>query len=162
MIATLCADKVFLFLLTVCSYNEPGWERERGTPAGKKKSDAYSLNIRRYTLEHAMRDFLQQLVKGPNAKLTSYPEFTSVVLKHFLQRADAIDEQITQWNSEDKTLNKLANNVRELLHTLAAMHASKEPLDLSSDSEESSSPAAAAAVAPAAASKGEPECIDLC
>ena len=41
-------------------FNEPGWERSRGTPKGADASRGYNSNIQRYTAQHAILGALQK------------------------------------------------------------------------------------------------------
>ena len=167
-------------------YNEPGFEMQRNSKAGKAASKQYTLNIRRYTLQHAMDVHLcalllfqqeeeeqqQQQQQNPNenhedhhpvvevvdlsslsssittttvaapastttatpssSKMTTtrtttsnnnkllfaYSEFQQVLLKHFCQRACAIDEQLNQWIKDDKSIQPMAEQVRSHLQQL--------------------------------------------
>lgn len=105
-------------------FNEPGYERDRGTAQGKKLSSAYSANIRRQTMQHGMCDHLKQVLDNiekqgrQRTRAVDYPEFFDVIERHFYERADAIREQIAGWVAEDSTLNALADRVYGMLDEL--------------------------------------------
>jgi hypothetical protein len=137
-------------------FNEPGYAEMQKTTRGQAESLKYSLQIRRYTLEHAMDAFLLQAIasgatSGDGGTLRDYPEFTSIVVHHFLQRATVIEKQLDDWIRDDASIASLANRVRSNLQTLVRMHDSLADLKM---------PFAAAAPA-AAAKKPPPETIDL-
>jgi hypothetical protein len=114
-------------------YNEPGFEKGRGKPDFIKRSDTYNKNIRKNTLQHGILDFLTQAVKSlqpehPQQSLTDYPEYTSVVVKHFYERRDAIREQVDEWLAADVGLLSLAKSVRMNLDLLEGMCAPPPPV----------------------------------
>lgn len=131
-------------------FNEPGFGESHKTTRGQAESRKYSLNIRRYTLEYAMDAFLQQAIVSADGSLRDYPEFTSIVVHHFLQRATVIEKQLDDWIRDDASIANLANRVRSNLQTLVRMHASLADL--------ANLPPRVAA---AAAKKPPPETIDL-
>jgi hypothetical protein len=137
-------------------FNEPGYAESHKTARGQAESRKYSLNIRRYTLEHAMDAFLQQAIAGgaTNGTLRDYPEFTSIIVHHFLQRATVIEKQLNDWIRDDATIANLANRVRSNLQTLVRMHASLADLATAA-----APPFAAAAAV--SSKKPPPETIDL-
>jgi baculoviral IAP repeat-containing protein 6 len=61
-------------------FNEPGYERIRGTPEGDKQAREYNEVIREATIRHAMIDNMR---KPP-------PELREAILSHFALRRDAI------------------------------------------------------------------------
>jgi ubiquitin-protein ligase len=73
-------------------FNEPGYERDFGTPRGNALSKSYNYNIRYYTMCHAMRDLLQ----NPD----SYPQFTDVIKKHFYYKKERVLEICSKWTYE--------------------------------------------------------------
>jgi ubiquitin-protein ligase len=114
-------------------YNEPGFERGRGKPDFIKRSDTYNRNIRKNTLQHGISDFLTQAIKSlqpehPQQSLTDYPEYTSVVVKHFYERRDAIREQVDEWLAADVGLLSLAKSVRNNLDILEVLCAPPPPV----------------------------------
>jgi ubiquitin-protein ligase len=103
-------------------YNEPAYDRTRGTPAAKKESDKYNTNIRRFTLQYAILDFVQRAAKTiTNHSRTKkerrdlYPEFSQVVMRHFAVKEAALLEQLEEWTQQDKSLASLANQIRQHL-----------------------------------------------
>jgi hypothetical protein len=114
-------------------YNEPGFETGRGRPDMIKRSDTYNTNIRKNTLQYGISDFLTQAVKAlqpqqPQQSLTDYPEYTSVVVKHFYERRDAIREQVDEWLAADAGLLSLAKSVRKNLDILEGLCAPPPPV----------------------------------
>ena len=60
-------------------FNEPGYERERSTPAGDRQSRMYNETIREGTIKYAM---IEQLRKAP-------AELKEAVQTHFRLRKEA-------------------------------------------------------------------------
>ena len=145
-------------------FNEPGYAEMQKTDRGRAESRKYTLQIRRYTLEHAMDAHLQQAIaagaaassNGGGTGLREYPEFTSIVVHHFLQRAAVIEKQLDDWIRDDASIASLANRVRSNLQTLVRMHASLADLKMAPHP-----PPPFAAAAAAGAKKPPPETIDL-
>jgi hypothetical protein len=84
-------------------------------------------------LQHGILDFLTQAVKSlqpehPQQSLTDYPEYTSVVVKHFYERRDAIREQVDEWLAADVGLLSLAKSVRMNLDNLEGLCAPPPPV----------------------------------
>lgn len=73
-------------------YNEPGYESTYNTALGKRLSYQYNLQIRAYTLQHAILDLLQ--------KPETYSEFTDVIKNHFKLKKEYIKELINKWSDE--------------------------------------------------------------
>jgi len=73
-------------------FNEPGYERSRGTPEGDRRSHAYNSQIRYYTVRHAMNGHLEQLDQEPH--------FPKVMRLHFLHKAREIRAQVKKWISD--------------------------------------------------------------
>jgi ubiquitin-protein ligase len=112
-------------------YNEPGFETGRGKPDFVKRSDTYNKNIRKNTLQHGISDFLIQAVKSlqpEHPQQSDYPEYTSVVVKHFYERRDAIREQVDEWLAADVGLLSLAKSIRNNLDILEIMCAPPPPV----------------------------------
>lgn len=99
-------------------FNEPGFERSRGTPTGKNLSDGYNRKIRRHTLEHGILPFLDLDLH--------YPEFAAVIHEHYSQCSDTLQKQLVQWERTDPTLRPLADSVRVQLARLAAVSSGQE------------------------------------
>ena len=79
-----------LILVEEPYFNEPGWEREMHTPAGRKKSFDYNDNIRYNNLKWAILDSIENPPKG-------YEDFTR---KHFEIKKDEILEETKIWIAE--------------------------------------------------------------
>lgn len=128
-------------------YNEPAFESGRGKPHMVKRSNDYNTNIRRFTLQHAMDDFLTLACTSTQQgqpctksnQLKDYPEFTSVVVKHFYERRHAIRVQLDEWLAADASLATLCKRVRTKLDSFEIMYAPPPP-----------------------APKGPPEVVDMC
>mmetsp|Transcript_5580 Transcript_5580/g.15700 ORF Transcript_5580/g.15700 Transcript_5580/m.15700 type:complete len:560 (+) Transcript_5580:30-1709(+) len=131
-------------------FNEPGWERERGTSRGVINSQNYNRNIRRYTLEAALESHLSAILTKTNA----YPEFEEVIKKHFLEKRSLIVKEIRQWSSDDPTLVTRVERICSLLAQLA--QADREARRAASRAKRAGAVAAAAA----ATKSNEPICLD--
>ncbi|CAH0383910.1 unnamed protein product [Bemisia tabaci] len=79
-----------LILVPEPYFNEPGYERSRGTPAGTQSSREYNINICQATLKWAM---VEQL-KNPS------PCFKTVIQSHFWIKRNEIFLQIEKWIAE--------------------------------------------------------------
>ena len=95
--APLVAPQVLVSIQSLifveCPYfNEPGYEREIGTPVGDKNSKKYNLETREATLRWAM---LEQLRHPPHG-------FGDVVRAHFWLRKDFLAKQLKAWHDEAK------------------------------------------------------------
>ncbi|KAH9496163.1 Baculoviral IAP repeat-containing protein 6, partial [Bulinus truncatus] len=79
-------------LILVCEpyFNEPGYERSRGTPSGAASSHEYDANIRQATVKWAM---LEQL-KNPSSC------FKEIIHTHFWLKRHEILSQCEKWISE--------------------------------------------------------------
>jgi hypothetical protein len=64
-------------------FNEPGYESQLGTPAGREASEQYNNTVRERTLRHAMIDMLRRPPAG----------FEAVVHRHFALLGPSIVEQ---------------------------------------------------------------------
>mmetsp|Transcript_25288 Transcript_25288/g.50445 ORF Transcript_25288/g.50445 Transcript_25288/m.50445 type:complete len:547 (-) Transcript_25288:2170-3810(-) len=95
-------------------FNEPGWERERGTARGKTNSYLYNNKIRRYTITAAINAHLTSIL----AKNNPYPEFESPMIEHFLKKRDLIEGDLKSWVKDDPSLSAKAGNISELLSRL--------------------------------------------
>ena len=80
-----------LILIEDPYFNEPGYEREKNTTTGTKKSDSYNSKIRLYTMKHAMLG----LLKKP------YIGFENVIKNHFALKK-YIKETVEKWVSDSK------------------------------------------------------------
>lgn len=70
-------------------FNEPGWERERGTSEGKLHNEECNLTIRLRTWRFAILGLLQHL--------DSYPQFSDVIKKHFYYNRQEILSSCEKW-----------------------------------------------------------------
>jgi len=82
-------------------FNEPGYEREMGTPTGKSHSDAYNANIQIQSVRWAMID----MIKSPP------PGFEKIVQSHFFLQKDIVLKQVEEWG-------KLNSGVKALIPQL--------------------------------------------
>ena len=71
-------------------FNEPGYERERSTPAGDRQSRTYNEAIREGTLKYAM---VEQMRKPP-------PELREAVQLHFRLRKAALLKEVHGWRDD--------------------------------------------------------------
>ena len=71
---------------------EPGYESSINTKYGKEASIKYNFNIRLYTMQSAIRDFLVD----PNI----YFQFKDIVIEHFKLKKDDILKQCDEWVNE--------------------------------------------------------------
>lgn len=76
-----------LILVPEPYFNEPGYERSRGTPAGNQSSREYNANICQATVRWAM---LEQI-------LNPCPCFKDVIQAHFYLKRDEIIAQVDGW-----------------------------------------------------------------
>jgi baculoviral IAP repeat-containing protein 6 (apollon) len=79
-----------LILVNEPYFNEPGYERWRGTPAGQQASREYDANIRQQTVRWAMTEMLRRPPKA----------FEEVVRRHFWLKRDEICDQVEGWIAE--------------------------------------------------------------
>ena len=125
-------------------FNEPGYEHSRNTAKGRKESDKYNANIRRFTLQYAILDFVQRAARSiTNHSSHSkehhlYPEFAQVVIRHFAVKAAELQDQIQEWTRQDRSLSSLANQIQKHLAVIVQHY----------ESEQYTKPAATAKTAP--------------
>jgi len=79
-----------LILVSEPYFNEPGYERSRGTPSGNQNSRDYDVNIRQATVKWAM---LEQ-IRNPA------PCFKQVTHTHFWLKLNEIEKQCEEWISD--------------------------------------------------------------
>lgn len=79
-----------LILVPEPYFNEPGYERARGTPAGSASSRDYNLNVCQATVRWAM---LEQII-NPS------PCFKDVIHTHFYMKKHEVIAQVEKWISE--------------------------------------------------------------
>jgi hypothetical protein len=103
-------------------FNEPGWAHLMNTPQGNTQSKAYNRQIRHYTLSAAIESHLSSILNKTNP----YPEFESVMKKHFLEKRFLIENELTTWANEDMSLSPRVSNIRKLLSQLAGGESKKK------------------------------------
>jgi baculoviral IAP repeat-containing protein 6 len=79
-----------LILVSEPYFNEPGYERSRGTPAGTASSIEHDANIRQATIKWAMLEMIRK----------ASPCFKEIVQKHFYYKRKEIREQCEMWSKE--------------------------------------------------------------
>jgi ubiquitin-protein ligase len=89
-------------------FNEPGFERERGTPIGKVQSDCYNENIRRETLRYAIIEPLN----------TPSPLFKDVIQEHFKAKQQTLHLQLDSWSQITQNVTQLCETARGLVSQL--------------------------------------------
>lgn len=102
-------------------YNEPGWAHLMNTPQGNSASNKYNRNIRHYTLSAAIESHLSSILNKTNP----YPEFESVMKKHFLEKRFLIENELRTWANEDRSLSSRVTNICNLLAQLAGGESKK-------------------------------------
>ncbi|XP_060789211.1 baculoviral IAP repeat-containing protein 6 isoform X2 [Neoarius graeffei] len=100
-------------LILVCEpyFNEPGYERSRGTPSGTQSSREYDGNIRQATVKWAM---LEQ-IRNPS------PCFKEVIHKHFYLKRAEIMAQCEEWISDIQQYSSDKRVGRTMSHHAAAL-----------------------------------------
>ncbi|CAF1058543.1 unnamed protein product [Adineta ricciae] len=93
-------------------FNEPGYERTRGTATGTSQSLEYDANIRQATVRWAM---LEQLRNPPAC-------FTDVIRRHFFLKRNEIIEQCETWIRElqetSSTEKRVSSSINQHLSSL--------------------------------------------
>nr|XP_039254574.1 baculoviral IAP repeat-containing protein 6-like [Styela clava] len=100
-----------LILVSEPYFNEPGYERSRGTPAGKQSSQEYDSNIQQATVKWGM---LEQL-KNPS------PCFKEVIEHHFWLKRTEILAQCDQWLADLKQQANERHGRRNIAHNYTAL-----------------------------------------
>jgi baculoviral IAP repeat-containing protein 6 len=100
-----------LILVELPYFNEPGWEREMGTSAGKTNSALYNESKKPYTIKLAMTEMIKNPPSG----------FEQVIKEHFKMKKEEIINRTLIW--EQNTINsnnlaKIIENRKELIETL--------------------------------------------
>jgi baculoviral IAP repeat-containing protein 6 len=100
-------------LILVCEpyFNEPGYERSRGTPSGNASSREYDANIRQATVKWAI---LEQIKCPP-------PCFKDVVVKHFWLKRHKILRQCEEWIAEMEIYCNDKRTGRTISHSTMAL-----------------------------------------
>lgn len=97
-------------------FNEPGWEKDRGTDAGDKNDFEYSAKIKGHTLDFAMLDHIRRINKKKTQKHAQKDHpFDEVLRTHFLRRRDHI---------LGKLKNKWLTDAKEHKYSPGEAHAS--------------------------------------
>ncbi|MGH0165805.1 UNVERIFIED_CONTAM: hypothetical protein FKN15_049712 [Acipenser sinensis] len=100
-----------LILVAEPYFNEPGYERSRGTPSGTQSSREYDGNIRQATVKWAM---LEQ-IRNPS------PCFKEVIQKHFYLKRAEIIVQCEEWISDIQQYSSDKRVGRTMSHHAAAL-----------------------------------------
>ena len=128
-------------------FNEPCYDRLRGTPQGAAQSKAYNKSIKKHTVNAALESHLTSILGNNN----EYVEFEPVMIKHFLEKRSLIQKELWSWVKEDSTLAPKVSKICDLLEQLDKRERgsksrrnrgakftakSNEPIELNSDGEE--------------------------
>ena len=97
-----------LILVADPYFNEPGYQASIGTESGTTNSEAYNLNIKVQTINHAM---LQHLALPA-------PGFEEVIQQHFRLKRVAIESQLAKWCAQHPNSTELRNSAQNLLSKL--------------------------------------------
>ncbi|XP_024864880.1 baculoviral IAP repeat-containing protein 6 isoform X2 [Kryptolebias marmoratus] len=100
-----------LILVAEPYFNEPGYERSRGTPSGTQSSREYDGNIRQATVKWAM---LEQ-IRNPS------PCFKEVIHKHFYLKRAEIMTQCEDWIADIQQYSSDKRVGRTMSHHAAAL-----------------------------------------
>ncbi|KAM9726353.1 LOW QUALITY PROTEIN: dual E2 ubiquitin-conjugating enzyme/E3 ubiquitin-protein ligase BIRC6 [Menidia menidia] len=100
-----------LILVAEPYFNEPGYERSRGTPSGTQSSREYDGNIRQASVKWAM---LEQM-RNPS------PCFKEVIHKHFYLKRVEIMSQCEEWISDIQQYSSDKRVGRTMSHHAAAL-----------------------------------------
>ncbi|KAM3863276.1 dual E2 ubiquitin-conjugating enzyme/E3 ubiquitin-protein ligase BIRC6 [Diretmus argenteus] len=100
-----------LILVAEPYFNEPGYERSRGTPSGTQSSREYDGNIRQATVKWAM---LEQM-RNPS------PCFKEVIHKHFYLKRIEIMSQCEEWIADIQQYSSDKRVGRTMSHHAAAL-----------------------------------------
>ncbi|XP_074501768.1 dual E2 ubiquitin-conjugating enzyme/E3 ubiquitin-protein ligase BIRC6 isoform X2 [Sebastes fasciatus] len=100
-----------LILVAEPYFNEPGYERSRGTPSGTQSSREYDGNIRQATVKWAM---LEQM-RNPS------PCFKEVIHKHFYLKRTEIMSQCEDWIADIQQYSSDKRVGRTMSHHAAAL-----------------------------------------
>ena len=90
-------------------FNEPGYEKTRGTVEGDRQSRLYNEAIREGAVKYAM---IGQL------KATNLPELRDTILAHFRLRRAVILEQVKGWASDSGNSSRHSANMQTLVKEL--------------------------------------------
>ncbi|XP_065205960.1 baculoviral IAP repeat-containing protein 6-like isoform X3 [Planococcus citri] len=95
-----------LILVPEPYFNEPGYERSRGTASGNQSSKEYNSNIMQATVRWAMLD----QIRNPS------PCFKEIIQTHFWLKRNEITKQITNWINEIDEVGDNSKTNRTLSH----------------------------------------------
>lgn len=96
---------LYMIFISDPYFNEPGYEASRNTPAGQRSSYQYNLQIRRYTLKHAILDHLTR----PNAEFgdivsseikSGWPNTRAYVVEHWAPHDNTIMDIVSKIDQE--------------------------------------------------------------
>ncbi|ESP03094.1 hypothetical protein LOTGIDRAFT_230508 [Lottia gigantea] len=100
-----------LILVNEPYFNEPGYERSRGTPSGMASSREYDSNIRQATVKWAMLEALK----------TPSPAFKDVLTRHFYMKRHEILNQCEKWIGEMESYSNDKRTGRAIAHSTLAL-----------------------------------------
>lgn len=118
---SLLLSHVSLILVPDPYFNEPGWAHLMNTPQGDAQSKNYNRNIRKYTASVAIEAHLSSILN----KTSPYPEFDSVVKKHFMEKRFLIEKELETWAKEDRSLAVTVKNIGNMLSRLSGEQSKK-------------------------------------
>ena len=102
MLQVILSIQSLIFVADPC-FNEPGWEKDRGTDVGDKKDFEYNAVIKIATLEWAILDHVRRLNRKNNNASTKDGPFDEVLRAHFLNKRDHILTSLkSKWMREAK------------------------------------------------------------
>nr|XP_033791570.1 baculoviral IAP repeat-containing protein 6 isoform X2 [Geotrypetes seraphini] len=100
-----------LILVSEPYFNEPGYERARGTPSGTQSSREYDGNIRQATVKWAMLEQIRN----------SSPCFKEVIHKHFFLKRAEVMAQCEEWIADIQQYSSDKRVGRTMSHHAAAL-----------------------------------------
>lgn len=90
-----------LILIEEPFFNEPGYEKLIGKEKGIAKSKEYNYRVRKYNLDHAMNDLIENILNKKN-----YMEFEHIILNYFKYKKDKIIQILNKWENEYPDLER--------------------------------------------------------
>nr|KAG5700866.1 hypothetical protein BaRGS_012273 [Batillaria attramentaria] len=100
-----------LILVSEPYFNEPGYERSRGTPSGTASSREYDANIRQATVKWAM---LEQIKSASSC-------FKDVIQHHFWMKRHEVLKQCEDWIAEMEQFSADKRTGRSIAHSTLAL-----------------------------------------
>lgn len=82
-----------LILVDEPYFNEPGYERQIGTPQGKASSRSYNTNVRKENVKLAVIDQIEKALKGET-------EFADVIVGHFAEKGEYFLGVAEEWQKD--------------------------------------------------------------